>query len=114
MSEAFPGNYVKVMADHCADPVWIKWSNANLDELPISSPLRERLWDWARFYDHFCDDYLSLENRSIPGFPVRAFSEIGAFLARKVRQELGDTWTVEYFAEDTLKTYLIEPEGSDT
>lgn len=108
MSEAFPGKYVKVMADYCADPVWTRGSNADLDKLPVSSALQEQLLTWSCFYNHFCQDYLPPEEQSIPPFPVNAFSEIGAFLAKQVKHQLGDDWTVEYYAEDTHKTYLIE------
>lgn len=111
MSEAFPGKYVKVMADYCADPVWLKGSNGNLDDLPISSCLRDRLRGWALFYDAFCQDYVPSEDREKPPFPEKAFSDIGAFLARKLKQELGNEWTVEYRAEDTGETYLIEDGG---
>lgn len=109
MSEAFPGKYVKVMADYCAGPIWTKegWI-AVLDELPVNSALQYQLLTWARFYDDFCQDYLPPEEQSLPPFPVKAFSEIGAFLAKQVKQQLGDDWTVEYYAEDTRKTYLIE------
>ena len=82
--------WVRIMADYCADGVWLKDGAATTaDDLPISPRLRDELRSWQRTYDEDADK---------PGFDVAAFSKWGRKIALDVKRELPD-WTVVYFDE---------------
>lgn len=100
----FPNNFVKIMMDYCADPVWCEsGGNGDLSDLPVSDSTRRALFEWAWFYDNFCDDYKEGPSK----FPYKEFTKWGRRLAGEVKEQLPD-WTVHYFNEETGTTELME------
>jgi uncharacterized protein YbcC (UPF0753/DUF2309 family) len=83
--------WVRIMADHCADPLWgPDGTMESLEDLPVTEDLRDRLDAWQQWYDvHSLDD---------PGFDTAAFSRTGRELAKGVKAQLPD-WTIIYFDE---------------
>ena len=65
----------------------------DLDDLPVTQELRQRLLDWEEMYDR-----QDLYAKS-PSYDVAAFSRTGRELAREVKRQLPD-WTVVYFDEE--------------
>ena len=82
--------WVRIMADFCADGVWLKdGAGTTADDLPISTRLRDELRSWQRAYDKDGDE---------PGFDAAVFSKWGYKIALDVKRELPD-WIVIYFDE---------------
>ena len=85
--------WIRVMADYSADPLWDRdGCMAEVDDLPVSAALQERLLGWAEWYE---------SNRAWEGdhsFDFEPFARLGLELARAVKRELPD-WTVIYWDE---------------
>lgn len=100
--------WVRIMADFSADGVWNKQGElCDLDGLPISGDLKNRIAIWMDWYD--CDADSTDLNAS--PFDVRLFTKQGLDIARDVKRELPD-WTVIYFDEEksneSIQDGLIE------
>ena len=91
---------VRVMADYQSFPLWRPGSddyNVDPDSLPISAELVTELNGWA---DDF-DATLNADDPAASGFADAAaegeFAERGMRLARRLGEELGEGYSVEYF-----------------
>ncbi|WNE95809.1 hypothetical protein PS467_10945 [Streptomyces luomodiensis] len=100
------------MADYECYPVWTiteqGLDNVAPDSLPLSRQLIEDLDRWG-------DEYEATYNRDDPaisGFrseeAERSFVERGHTLARRLRDELDETWRVSYFDQSTASHIEIE------
>jgi hypothetical protein len=102
MTELAEERWVRIMADHSADPLWHRdGCMAELAELPVSPPLIRRLGTWAQWYE---------QNRSWEGdhsFDYAPFSAEGLAIARAVKAEL-PAWRVTYWDE---AAYVRDPAG---
>jgi len=87
------------MADYDCSPLWEPGGTRypiNPEDLPLSAPLRARLWAWAEVFD------ATLDRNDPPssGFPSeearRHFIREGSALAEQLRAELGPLFEVEY------------------
>jgi hypothetical protein len=65
----------------------------DLDDLPVTPELRQRLRDWEEVFDR------QDESPSSAPFDAAAFSRTGRELAREVKRELPE-WTVVYYDEE--------------
>ncbi|MEU5027167.1 hypothetical protein [Streptomyces milbemycinicus] len=103
---------VRLYTDYECYPVWIVseegLDNVAPDSLPLSRQLIEDLDRWG-------DEYESTYNREDPaasGFTSegakRSFFERGKGLARRLRDELDETWGVSYFDRSTASFVEIE------
>ncbi|WP_432588893.1 hypothetical protein ABVG11_28925 [Streptomyces sp. HD1123-B1] len=109
---------VRLYADYECYPVWIVsdqgLDNVAPDSLPLSGQLAEELDRWG-------DEYEATYNREDPatsGFTSesaeRSFNQQGKNLARRLRDELDETWCVSYFDRATASHVAIERlQGSD-
>lgn len=87
--------WVRIMCDYCADPVWARGGgNCDLESLPVSPGLIDRLRAWARLYKGKSSSTGVLNWRH-----RRQFSEEGLAIAEAVKAELPD-WTVVYHDEE--------------
>ncbi len=75
--------WVRVMCDYCADPVWARsGGNCELENLPVSDGLIERLRAWARLYEDKSSSIVVLVWRQ-----RRRFSEEGLTIAEAVKAD---------------------------
>ena len=65
-----------------------------LDELPLSEELKKEIYEWQSFYSR---------NSSCLVFDVEPFNIQGFELAKKMKNELGKGYTVQYFDEILLE-----------
>ena len=92
---------VKVMADYDCYPIWDAGSSgpANLDplSLPISKNLNSCFLEWAQCYNKT----LEASNPEESGFSSvkkhQLFVDEGWSLAKRLAEELGESWSVFYF-----------------
>ncbi|WP_141712944.1 hypothetical protein [Streptomyces sparsogenes] len=103
---------VRLAADYECYPVWViteqEVDNVAPDSLPLTMQLVEDLDRWG-------DEYETTYNRDDPvasGFPSegaeQSFAERGLRLARRLRDELDETWCVSYFDPSTASDVEIE------
>ena len=83
---------LRVMADYSADPIWTAAGEVDLDTLPISDRLRRDLRTWADIFDTLPATKFRFQ---APG-GRSGFNQTGRQLARRLEQELGHAYTVEY------------------
>ena len=94
MADVTNAKWVRIMCDFSADPLWgADGTMIDLDDLPVTQELRQRLRDWEEVYDR--QDLFA----SSPSYDVAAFSRTGRELAREVKRQLPD-WTVIYYDEE--------------
>jgi uncharacterized protein YfaT (DUF1175 family) len=92
-NELIAHKWVRILADSCADGVWVRDGGAtSADQLPVSQDLIDRIRQWQAWYDRDQNDW-GLFNGD-----VEAFSNEGREIARAVKAALPD-WTVVYFDE---------------
>jgi len=92
--DEYPGRWVEIMADHSASGVWNKkYMECDVDLLPITQDLRNRLAEWTRDYEALDEKDFENEQVDWPGFAAR-----GLLLAQEVKAALPD-WTVNYHDE---------------
>jgi hypothetical protein len=109
---------IKLMPDYEADPVWSDDPDdpgcgcmIELEELPISAELRDRLRRWADAYE-LNDDWMGVKPADSPWTPQFAaeFEAEGRQLWLLLRAELGPTWRVAYFSEERMKKFDMPEE----
>lgn len=94
---------IKLMADYDSYPLWDEDNidNLNPDDPPISEELKRKIHKWE---DHY-DSTLNRENPANSGFAsdeeLRVFEQEGCDLWRQLREELGDTYVVKYFSQES-------------
>lgn len=93
------GRYVRLMAEICSSPVWVRdGTGVCVEELPVSDPLKRALVHWGDDYteigDMLAHDVLIYE--CSPAFPLAWYNARGAALAEALRHELGADWQVDY------------------
>ena len=102
---------IKVMADYECFPLWrINCANPNnIDPatLPISPALTEDLLDWAARYDATLNRVDPAASGFTDAAAEHAFSARGEHLARRLAEELGPAYTVEYFDDRTGSTTIL-------
>jgi hypothetical protein len=88
-----------MMADYLADPMWVRAPDGRamqmvrLDDLALSSGLKDRLRQWARRYDE-----LAATAYSWPSEETReSWVAAGRVLHEEVDAELGPSFDVRYF-----------------
>ncbi len=93
---------IKLMSDYECSPVWENGEspgNIDLEELPISVGLRERLHAWAKAYDQT----LNRADPSASCFASKeaedAFERDGLLLSQALVAELGSGYEVNYYSE---------------
>ncbi|MEV6133332.1 hypothetical protein AB0M05_42140 [Streptomyces violaceusniger] len=102
----------RLSAEYECYPVWVMakqgLDNVPPDSLPLSKQLIEDLNRWG-------DEYEATYNRDDPiasGFSSEeaehSFVERGHRLARRLRDELDETWRVSYFDQSTASHVEIE------
>lgn len=91
--------WVRVMADYSSSGLWNSLGESmDPDVLPVSAAWLDRLQAWCDWYESN-DDYLPAPARRRPLFPIVEFCAQGLALARALKAELGEDWTVVYFDE---------------
>ncbi|WP_063812538.1 hypothetical protein [Burkholderia cenocepacia] len=99
--------WVRVMADYSSNGIWAQsGGSAELEYLPVSVALHQRLAAWCVWYEKN-DDYLPEEERKA-NFDYAAFSAEGLAIAKAVKAELPD-WTVVYFDEAKFRALMGPP-----
>lgn len=83
---------LKVFPDYFADPVWAEDGMVDLDDLPISTRLRDGLRAWAREWERLLGKQFEVREKDA----YAAWLEVGRQHARHLQAELGPEWTVEY------------------
>jgi hypothetical protein len=102
--EAFPDNWVRVLADSCADGVWnILGEGCAADELPVTPELVARIRAWQADYDARFD-----LDEDVTSAEIGAFSAEGAQIARELKRQLPG-WTVVYFDEARFRHGDLRP-----
>lgn len=88
-----------MMADYSADPMWVRAPDGRamqmvkLDDLALSSGLKDRLRQWARRYDE-----LARTDYNWPSEEIReSWVAAGRVLYEEVCVELGPSFDVQYF-----------------
>jgi hypothetical protein len=102
-TEHFPDNWVQIMCDWSADPVWAKdGMERDVQDLPVSQSLRDELQRWYQAFQDSTPEGDEDDGRShASSFDLKAFSKWGLVLARRVKAELPH-WTVIYADEWAL------------
>lgn len=91
---------LKLMADYQCHPLWDMspgmYGDIDPNTLPISTELRQKIADWARFFD----ESLDIEDPVNSGFnsdEIKAeFKVQGIKLAEQLQQELGSEFVVSF------------------
>ncbi|MES4902375.1 MULTISPECIES: hypothetical protein [unclassified Streptomyces] len=103
---------VRLAADYECYPVWVVTEREVDNVAPESLPLSGKL---AQDLDRWGDEYDATYNRDDPaasGFTSeeaeKSFAEQGQRLARRLRDELDETWIVSYFNPSTASDVEIE------
>ena len=101
---------VKVMWDDDAYPPWIT-AGPCVDPVPVSKSLERDLQEWSDAFTHLMWGTNGPDRR--PGSTkaeIQLMDQRGLELARRVRAELDDRWTVAFFVEeDDSLTEVVEP-----
>lgn len=98
--------YLKIEGDFGADAIWCDDCSSNLDieEIPISQPLKEKLVQWARQYGSWMD----WENNVMYTNGIQMEEEhnkLGQLLTEKVQEELGFKYKVCFSSSTLAKLY---------
>lgn len=102
---------IKLMADYECSPLWHacgeEVGDIDLNDLPISTSLKNQLWSWADVYDRT----LNWDDPATSGFKnadeVEAFTADGIKLADQLRVELGADFSVRVDIHAYVKTDRI-------
>lgn len=96
-----------IEGDVGADPFWCKKCKCNIDsnEVPISVDLKQELLSWSTTYgewidwkvDAFIPNGIELENE---------FNHKGIALTKKVQQEIGNTYSIQFIASTSARMYM--------
>lgn len=92
---------IKLMAEYNSSPLWDMETadNLELEELPLSGAIRQRLNDWARVYDRL----LNWDDPADSAFPDpaarEAFDREGTLIWQQLQAELSPDYQVFYFSE---------------
>lgn len=109
IEDAFPGRYVRVMCDYCADGVWIRGGPAgNADELPVAPGLIARIRAWQHDFERMPEKpgkHLSQETFDALH---AVFARNGLEIACDLKRAL-PAWTVVYFDESKLTGNKDQP-----
>jgi hypothetical protein len=87
--------HILVEAEVSADPLWCNTCKANLDldELPISEEVKAELHEWNTTFDnHLASHHY---NGITPSF-AESLNADGEKLAKKLSEELANTYKIEY------------------
>lgn len=100
--------YLKVEGDFGADPIWCDDCGSNLDieEIPLSQPLKMNLMKWARQYGDWIDsnqDQLKAKAISME----EEHNRLGQLLTEEVQKELGVNHNVHFTPSRSVNTFLI-------
>jgi hypothetical protein len=97
---------LKIEGDVGADPIWCNRCNYNIDleDVPISEELAEELTSWSIKYGQWINWD---EDKLLPnGFELEvAFNQLGDALAKKVKQEIGDTYQIKFTPTSSAQYY---------
>jgi hypothetical protein len=107
---------IKLMADYACDPLWWiegdKVGNIDLETLPISQELIQKLREWATIYSNTLNwDDPANSVGFINEEEKYAFVKQGYQLADQLVKELGNNYSVFYFNEMSrklIKMYSLE------
>lgn len=97
------------MAEYRSWPLWDSATPGDIDpaSLPLSAEVRDQLEAWAARYDATLDS--GAPQRS--GFPTeeaaRRWLDEGRGLAKRIRRELPDSWSLSYFHEHDAAIDLV-------
>lgn len=92
---------IKLMAEYNYSPLWDMETadNIDLDELPLSRVVRQKLNDWAQIYDQIID-WNDPANSDFPNESARdAFEQQGLALWQQLQAELYPHYQISYFSE---------------
>lgn len=105
---------LKIEGDVGADPFWCDKCGSNIDivDIPVSPRLQKDLLSWATQYGEWIDwgedmllpNGIQLENQ---------FNLLGKILTEKVKEELGDTYTIIFTPSKSARYYAKSQPGSD-
>ncbi|MBH0166664.1 hypothetical protein IHV12_17220 [Fictibacillus sp. 7GRE50] len=98
---------LKLEADVDTDPVWCNRCGCNLelDELPISLELKEKLRDWAIQYGEWIDwDNDKLRENGLE--LEKEHNQMGQSLSSKIQKELKGTYTVLFSPSHSAIHYM--------
>lgn len=97
---------IKVEADIGADPIWcaVCHYNVELDVFPISDSLKQDFHDWVSRFGEWLDwetDTLTTDGK----VKEKQHNSEGEFLTKRLKQELGETYEIEFIASKMYETY---------
>jgi hypothetical protein len=105
--------HIKLMADYTCHPLWLVNDPAysgDIDPrgLPLSEATILRLDHWAQVFD----DTLVWDDPASSGFKTKeeedAWNQEGILLWKKLQQELGSTYQIDFFFHGDVFTSLTE------
>lgn len=100
------------MADYECFPLWDLGPSgpANIDPaaLPISPELQAKLYEWSARYDQTLDRTDPLSSGFATSEGAAEFAEDGRTLALHLAKELGSSWSVVYFNNETGESQLVQ------
>ena len=104
---------IRLMADYNCFPLWDigETGPMNLDpgELPLSEGLVGDLMEWARMYDQTLDRSDPLNSDFANDGDSTRFADEGRRLAQRLARELGSSWSIYYFDQETGVTSKVNP-----
>ena len=103
---------IRVLADYNCYPLWLAgqegYENVSPDKLGLSSKLRQAINDWAEEYDQTYNDADPASSGFRTGDAEKRHSARGEELATRVKEELGEGYSVSYFNGSTMKDVPID------
>lgn len=92
---------IKLMTDYGCFPLWdasgVTCGNIDPGYLPISSVLRNRLFQWSIAYDQTLNEEDPLNSGFVDDFEKKKFLEEGEAIYEELKKELGSDYLVFYF-----------------
>ena len=97
---------LKVEGDVSADPIWCDecYSNLEIEEVPISESLKEKLTEWAQTYG----DWMDWDKDVLLPNGVQMEDEhnkIGQLLTAEAQKELGTEYNIRFSPSSSARMY---------
>ena len=101
-----------MMFDHMAYPLWNNQTKENLTEnsVDISKELNADIKNWGNEMEKYFNTKLEIANHPTPEImesEIGHLIENGRTIAKRLKDELGDSADVSYFVESSCKLELM-------
>jgi hypothetical protein len=103
---------IKLMAEYNYSPLWDMETadNLNLDELPLSSSIQQKLSNWAEIYNQIINWDNPADSHFFDAVSQDNFEREGVNIWRQLQEELSPNYQIFYFSEKQQR--LLTPEDA--